>query len=107
MSSILADLCAQMREEGGNHRVSANEYSCTLGAQINVGDRTPFLTYDSDPGSNRLNVFERIQMQHYDYIPPRFSAVPLVDRAHVTSMSYSPLLGGFTIVLRYAFRSKE
>jgi hypothetical protein len=27
--------------------VSANEYSCTHGAQINVGDLTPYLTYES------------------------------------------------------------
>jgi hypothetical protein len=30
--------------------VSANEYSCTHGAQINFGDLTPYLTYD-DSGS--------------------------------------------------------
>jgi hypothetical protein len=26
--------------------VSANEYSCAHGAQINFGDLTPYLTYD-------------------------------------------------------------
>jgi hypothetical protein len=34
---------------GGRGRVSAsaNEYSCTHGAQIKFGDLTPYLTYDS------------------------------------------------------------
>jgi hypothetical protein len=31
---------------GGSLRVSANEYSCAHGAQINFGDLTPYLTYD-------------------------------------------------------------
>ncbi len=30
---------------GGGYRVSANEYSCAHGAQINLGDLTPYLTY--------------------------------------------------------------
>ncbi len=54
MSSILAEPIApsyfflvQMREEGGVAcAVSANEYSCAHGAQINFGDLTPYLTYD-------------------------------------------------------------
>jgi hypothetical protein len=33
-----------MRGEG-DCGVSANEYSCAHGAQINVGDLTPYLTY--------------------------------------------------------------
>jgi hypothetical protein len=56
MASILADqerprLCAQMtgEGEGGGCGVSANDYSCAqLGAQINFGDLTPYLTYDRD-----------------------------------------------------------
>jgi hypothetical protein len=31
---------------GGSCGVSANEYSCAHGAQINFGDPTPYLTYD-------------------------------------------------------------
>jgi hypothetical protein len=31
--------------EWGSGGVSANEYSCTHGAQINFGDLTPYLTY--------------------------------------------------------------
>ncbi len=31
--------------EGGSCGVSANEYSCTQGAQINFGDLNPYLTY--------------------------------------------------------------
>ncbi len=31
---------------GGGCGVSANEYSCADGAQINFGDPTPYLTYD-------------------------------------------------------------
>ncbi len=49
MSSILADylLWAQMRVEGVRGcEVSANEYSCAHGAQINFGDLTKYLTYD-------------------------------------------------------------
>jgi hypothetical protein len=42
MSSILAD---QQRPKWGGGGVSANEYSCTHGAQINFGDLTPYLTY--------------------------------------------------------------
>jgi hypothetical protein len=30
--------------------LSANEYSCAYGAQINFGDLTPHLTYDSHGG---------------------------------------------------------
>jgi hypothetical protein len=30
---------------GGSCGVSANEYSCTHGAQINFGDLTPYITY--------------------------------------------------------------
>ncbi len=30
---------------GGGLRGSANEFSCTLGAKINFGDLTPYLTY--------------------------------------------------------------
>jgi hypothetical protein len=32
---------------GGVAGVSANEYSCAHGAQINFGDLAPYLTYDS------------------------------------------------------------
>jgi hypothetical protein len=43
MSSILAD---HLRGEGGGGcGVSANEYSCANGAQINFRDLTPYLTY--------------------------------------------------------------
>ncbi len=34
---------------GRGCRVSANEYSCAHGAQINFGDLTPYLTYDINP----------------------------------------------------------
>jgi hypothetical protein len=34
------------RERGWSCGVSANEYSCAHGAQINFGDLTPYLTYD-------------------------------------------------------------
>jgi hypothetical protein len=30
---------------GGGFGVSANEYNCAHGAQINLGDLTPYLTY--------------------------------------------------------------
>ncbi len=32
---------------GGGCRVSASEYSCAHGAEINLGDHAPYLTYDS------------------------------------------------------------
>ncbi len=32
---------------GRSHGVSANEYSCNTGAQINFGDLTPYITYVS------------------------------------------------------------
>ncbi len=56
MSSSLADLkrprkWAQMRG-GGVYGVSANEYSCAHGAQINVGDLTPYLIYITYPGQD-------------------------------------------------------
>jgi hypothetical protein len=36
-----------MRGKGsGGCGVSANEYSCAHGAQINFGDLTPYITYD-------------------------------------------------------------
>jgi hypothetical protein len=31
---------------GGRCGISANEYSCAHGAQINFGDLTPYLTYN-------------------------------------------------------------
>jgi hypothetical protein len=34
-----------MRRDGGGCGVSANEYSCTHGAQINFRDLTPYLTF--------------------------------------------------------------
>jgi len=34
-----------MRGEGESCVVSANEYSCAHGVQINFGDLTPYLTY--------------------------------------------------------------
>jgi len=34
-----------MRGKGGGCGVSANEYSCAHGAQINFGDLTPYLNY--------------------------------------------------------------
>ncbi len=37
-----------MRGEGWSCGVSANEYSCAHGAQINFGDLTPYLTYAQD-----------------------------------------------------------
>jgi hypothetical protein len=51
MSSILADqqrsrIWAQMRGEEGSCGVSANEYSCAHGAQINFGDLSSYLTDD-------------------------------------------------------------
>jgi hypothetical protein len=36
-----------MRGGGGRFRVSTIEYSCPQGAQINFGDLTPDLTYDT------------------------------------------------------------
>jgi hypothetical protein len=47
MSSILADDSTLVYEHkcgGMGCGVSANEYSCVLGAQINFGDLTPYLT---------------------------------------------------------------
>jgi hypothetical protein len=35
-----------MRGKGGSCGVSANEYSCAHGAQINFEDLTPYLTYE-------------------------------------------------------------
>jgi hypothetical protein len=35
-----------MRGEGGSCGVSANEYSCAHGAQINFGDLSPYLTFE-------------------------------------------------------------
>ncbi len=40
---------------GGGEGVSANEYSCTHGAQINFGDLTPYLTQDSN---KRVDFFQ-------------------------------------------------
>jgi hypothetical protein len=49
MSSILVPLAPSYMSpnagEGGSCGVSANEYSCAYGAQINFGGLTPFLTY--------------------------------------------------------------
>ncbi len=40
----------QMRGEGTGCGVLANEYSCAHGAQINLGDLTPYLTYAHNQG---------------------------------------------------------
>jgi hypothetical protein len=37
---------------GGGVRVSAIEYSCAHGAQINFGDLTPYLTYGQTKETN-------------------------------------------------------
>jgi hypothetical protein len=57
MSFILNDLqdSALVNEPkwgggGGVCRVSAKEYSCAHGAQINFGDPTPYLAYGLNPG---------------------------------------------------------
>ncbi len=43
---IACSYMTQMRGKGGGScGVSANEYSCTHGAQIKFGDLTPYLTY--------------------------------------------------------------
>ncbi len=49
---------AQMREGGRGCRVSANEYNCTHGAQINFRDLTPSLTcvFSSTSGFSRFQV---------------------------------------------------
>jgi hypothetical protein len=45
-----------MRGEGGSCGFSANEYSCTHGAQINFGDLTPYLTCDLYTDAGELHV---------------------------------------------------
>ncbi len=40
--------CGGRRGWGWACWVSANEYSCAHGAQINLGDLTPYLTYAND-----------------------------------------------------------
>ncbi len=46
MSSILADIKPNGGSGGeGDWGVSAIEYSCAHGGQINFGDLTPYLTY--------------------------------------------------------------
>ncbi len=49
MSPILADHSALVYKPNAGGEgccgVSANEYSCTQGAQINFGDLPPYLTY--------------------------------------------------------------
>jgi hypothetical protein len=58
MSSLLGAALVYDPKCGGrggeNGRASANENSCTHGAQINFGDLTPYLTYAPHPraGSN-------------------------------------------------------
>ncbi len=44
---------------GGGCGVSANEYSCTHGAQINFGDLTPYLTYSMPIAVNYKTLSER------------------------------------------------
>jgi len=44
---------------GGSCGASANEYSCT-GAQINFGDLTSYLAYDTDKLNRRIKDFRRI-----------------------------------------------
>jgi hypothetical protein len=46
MSSTLAPSYMSPNAGEGICGVSANEYSCVHGAQINFGDLTPYLTYD-------------------------------------------------------------
>jgi hypothetical protein len=71
--------------------------------------RDPGVKKAPDPGSGSATLHRYSDGSKRSTLVTPFlvSAVPLVDRAHVTSMSYSPLLGGFTIVLRYALRVKN
>jgi hypothetical protein len=39
-------MCPNAGGGGGVAGISANEYSCAHGAQINFGDLTPYLTYE-------------------------------------------------------------
>jgi hypothetical protein len=43
--------------------VSANEYSCTHGAQINYGDLTPYLTYASSIQPSFTDTKRRMRLQ--------------------------------------------
>jgi hypothetical protein len=40
---------------GGGWGVSANEYSCARGAQINFGNVTPYLTYNDTPSARQIS----------------------------------------------------
>jgi hypothetical protein len=59
MSSIFADQFSDLVYEHkcgvGVCGVSANEYSCAHGAQINFGDLTPYLTYSLQVGNTAVS----------------------------------------------------
>ncbi len=46
--------------ELGSLRLSANEYSCTYGAQINYGDLAPYLTYNGIASPPFISLQDRL-----------------------------------------------
>jgi hypothetical protein len=63
--------------EGGGRGgcwVSANEYSCADGAQINFGDFTPYLTFGLNHGQAELLSSGGGVKLYYDYVRKGFES---------------------------------
>jgi hypothetical protein len=75
-----------MRGEGGSGGVSANEYSCAHGAQINFRDLTPYITYDCSPlGDSPRDVGRTFELWSDEEENPASLAIPaaLAPAAHL------------------------
>jgi hypothetical protein len=66
---------------GGDFGVSANEYSCALGAQIKFGDLTPYLTYDWLATKQKLPIRLR-KKKKFSLIHPNVLPLSLLKRAY-------------------------
>ncbi len=98
MSSILADqwrprMWAQCGGIGGGEGcgASANEYSCTHGAQINFGDLTPYLTNGYYTTSTLLGIHPPPPPHHWCRSLELTSKAQLLASRHPISSKLGPL----------------
>ncbi len=72
-----------MREEGVSCGVSANEYNCAHGAQINFGDLTLYLTYGQISSRNLCMARVLDIPLFYKYFSMVYTVVLCAYRIHI------------------------
>jgi hypothetical protein len=74
---------------GGGVRVSANQYSCAHGAQINFGVLTPYLAYANDEKDEVYQMMDSSKAVPYRLAEPRASK-PDIESTVNTSCGACP-----------------